>query len=152
MQYLANSNITSYYHHHYAFSWSTMSPTFRRKMKNAEILFQESAAQGDAVAQYNLGLLYMHGHGVSQDDARAVEWYTNSADQGIVNAQCILALCTRVAKVFHRTIHERWSGSRKLPTKEMLLRSPTWPLCTRVAEGFHRTMHVRWIGTRELPT
>ena len=37
------------------FSWSTVPPTFRRKMKNAEILYQESAAQGDAGAQSSFG-------------------------------------------------------------------------------------------------
>ena len=75
-----------------AFSWSTLPPTYRRKMKNAEILYQESAAQGDAAAQYNLGFMYKNGQGVLQDYARAVEWYTKAADQGKALAQSKLGL------------------------------------------------------------
>merc|ERR550539_1185057 len=47
-------------------SWSTLSPTFRQKMKNAAVLYHEAAAQGDARAQFNLGVMYELGHGVSQ--------------------------------------------------------------------------------------
>ena len=72
------------------FSWSTLSPTFRQKMKNAAVLYHEAAAQGDARAQFNLGTLYRHGHGVSQDYARAVEWYRKSANQGHAQAQQML--------------------------------------------------------------
>merc|ERR1711865_500781 len=75
-----------------AFSWSTLPPTLRRKMKNAEILYQESAAQGDANAQTNLGFMYHNVHGVSQDYARAVEWFTKGADQGNAGAQANLGL------------------------------------------------------------
>ena len=32
------------------------------------------AEQGDAAAQYNLGLMYHHGDGVTQDHAEAVPW------------------------------------------------------------------------------
>jgi len=64
----------------------------QRKIKNAEILYQESAAQGDAVAQYNLGIMYMNGHGVSQDYARAVEWFTKAADLGNAIAQYTLGM------------------------------------------------------------
>merc|ERR1712070_761672 len=74
------------------FSWSTLSPTFRQKMKNVAVLFHEAAAQGDARAQFNLGTLYHHGHGVSQDYARAVEWYRKSANQGDADAQLSLGL------------------------------------------------------------
>ena len=45
------------------------------------------AEQGDALAQYNLGLLYRKGRGVSQDDAQARQWYTKAAAQGQAKAQ-----------------------------------------------------------------
>ena len=70
-----------------AFSWSTLPPTFRRKMRNVEILYQESAAQGNATAQFYLGGMYDSGHGVSQDHVRAVEWYRKAANQGHALAQ-----------------------------------------------------------------
>ena len=45
------------------------------------------AEQGDAVAQYNLGVIYATGEGVPQDDAEAVRWYRLAAEQGYALAQ-----------------------------------------------------------------
>ena len=45
------------------------------------------AEQGDASAQYNLGVRYAFGRGVPQDEAEAVRWYRLSADQGDADAQ-----------------------------------------------------------------
>ncbi len=40
------------------------------------------AEQGNAVAQYNLGLMYARGHGVPQDFAKALQWWSMAAEQG----------------------------------------------------------------------
>ena len=45
------------------------------------------AEQGDAGAQYNLGLMYGNGDGVPQDDKNAMKWYTLAAGQGYADAQ-----------------------------------------------------------------
>ena len=45
------------------------------------------ADQGDATAQYNLGLMYANGTGVAKDEAEAVKWFRKAADQGIARAQ-----------------------------------------------------------------
>ena len=45
------------------------------------------AEQGDASAQYNLGVIYGKGLGVPQDYAEAVRWYRLAADQGDADAQ-----------------------------------------------------------------
>jgi len=45
------------------------------------------ADQGDAHTQFNLGLMYRKGQGVTQDDAGAVRWYRKAADQGAAAAQ-----------------------------------------------------------------
>ena len=45
------------------------------------------AAQGNAAAQYNLGLMYDKGHGVAQFYAEAAKWYHRAAEQGVVAAQ-----------------------------------------------------------------
>ena len=50
------------------------------------------AEQGDAVAQYNLGLMYGNGQGVPQDYAEAVKWYRLAAAQGNAGAQYNLGL------------------------------------------------------------
>jgi len=45
------------------------------------------AEQGDASAQFNLGLMYAEGQGVPQDHAEAVKWYRRAAEQGHAGAQ-----------------------------------------------------------------
>ena len=56
---------------------------------------QQSPEQGDAAAQYSLGLSYDYGLGVQQDDARAVLWYRIAADQGHAAAQYNLGVMYR---------------------------------------------------------
>jgi hypothetical protein len=51
-----------------------------------------SANQGDASAQYNLGLMYANGQGVSQDDTEAAQWFRRAAEQDLVQAQLNLSL------------------------------------------------------------
>lgn len=45
------------------------------------------AEQGDAEAQYNLGVMYNEGKGVPQDYTEAVNWYRKAAEQGFASAQ-----------------------------------------------------------------
>ena len=40
------------------------------------------AEAGDPDAQYNLGVMYANGRGVTQDDTEAVRWYRLAADPG----------------------------------------------------------------------
>lgn len=49
--------------------------------------FQPLADQGDADAQYYLGLMFARGKGVSKDYIQAVNWYTKAAEQGHTKAQ-----------------------------------------------------------------
>lgn len=59
------------------------------KAKAAEWL-QKAAEQECAQAQYNLGICYFKGDGVSMDEAKAVEWWQKAAEQG--NAEVIETL------------------------------------------------------------
>ena len=45
------------------------------------------AKQGNANAQFNLGIMYSEGKGFPQDYAEAVKWYRKAAEQGLANAQ-----------------------------------------------------------------
>jgi TPR repeat protein len=55
---------------------------------NAEaVKWYRRAAEWNADAQYNLGLMYAEGRGVPLDDAEAVKWYRRAADQGNADAQ-----------------------------------------------------------------
>lgn len=45
------------------------------------------AEEGSPIAQFNLGLLYLDGHGVPQSDAEAVNWFRRAAEQDYAQAQ-----------------------------------------------------------------
>lgn len=49
--------------------------------------WQPLADQGDAQAQYQVGMLYHKGRGVPQDDVQARKWYGKAAAQGQTKAQ-----------------------------------------------------------------
>src|SRR5258706_13979882 len=58
-------------------------------------LIRPLANDGDAVAQYNLGLTYMTGQGVQQDYAMAAIWFRKAAEQGYAFAQSNLGVLYR---------------------------------------------------------
>lgn len=49
-------------------------------------LYRQEAARGDAVAAYDLGVMYDEGNLVAQDHAVANTWYRKSAEQGYPSA------------------------------------------------------------------
>lgn len=49
--------------------------------------WRPAAEAGDAVAAFNIGVLYAQGLGVDADPAEAVRWYRRSAHAGYANAQ-----------------------------------------------------------------
>jgi TPR repeat protein len=53
----------------------------------------EKAGEGDAVFQDSLGVCYLLGEGVLQDDKEAVKWFHLAAEQGYAPAQYNLGLC-----------------------------------------------------------
>jgi len=59
----------------------------RKDYAEAVKWYRLAAAQGDADAQYNLGVMYDNGQGVVQDYAEAVKWYRLAAAQGDADAQ-----------------------------------------------------------------
>jgi TPR repeat protein len=67
-----------------AYERGDYSPAFRRVKPFAE--------QGDAKAQFKLGLLYYNGQGVPQDYSEAAKWWRKAAGQGIPKAQYNLGL------------------------------------------------------------
>jgi TPR repeat protein len=61
-------------------------------LTEASLWFGLSAVQGNAAAQFTLGLMYANGQGVAQNHAEAVQWYRMAADQGRADAQYNLGL------------------------------------------------------------
>ncbi len=60
--------------------------------------YQRKAAQGDMIAQYELGLCYEKGKGTMEDINNAVYWYKMSAKNGYAKAQCTLGFCYEKGK------------------------------------------------------
>lgn len=53
--------------------------------------FRALALNGDAAAQYRLGVMYAKGQGVPQDDKQAAAWYLKAAAQDDTRAQFAIA-------------------------------------------------------------
>src|SRR5437667_10144496 len=58
-------------------------------------LLRPLAEQGNANAQFLLGVMYSTGRGVPKDYAAAINWYRKAADQGDPNAQTNLGVMYR---------------------------------------------------------
>ncbi|KAL1003447.1 sel1 repeat family protein, partial [Haemophilus influenzae] len=56
------------------------------------------AEQGEADAQFSLGVMYAVGRGVKQDDFEAVKWYRKAAEQGDADAQVSLGVMYAVGR------------------------------------------------------
>ena len=52
--------------------------------------WRSAAEQGNAAAQFQLGVMYANGQGVPQDYAEAVKWWRLAAEQGDAVAQLLL--------------------------------------------------------------
>ena len=79
--------------------------------------FEKAAAQGDAMAQGNLGVLYENGQGVPQDYGKARQWYEQAAAQGYAKAQVNLGVLYATDRACRRTMGRRDSGTRKPPPR-----------------------------------
>lgn len=64
----------------------------RADPQKAVKIWQQSAAQGDAVAQFRLGQIYEMGIGAQADYRAAADWYRKAADQGNKAAALNLAV------------------------------------------------------------
>ena len=59
----------------------------RKEYDKAFNLYLKAANKGDASAQFNIGKLYLYGHGIKQDYKKAFEWFKKAAEQGNAQAE-----------------------------------------------------------------
>ena len=50
-----------------------------------------AAQQGNAIAQFKLGQLFLDGELLEQNNRKALTWFTASAEQGLIQAQLLLS-------------------------------------------------------------
>jgi len=53
----------------------------------AQTWFKRGISNGDALSQYSMGLVYLHGLGVSKDAFKAADYFAAAADQDLAVAQ-----------------------------------------------------------------
>jgi uncharacterized protein len=53
----------------------------------ARVWFEEAAGKGFAMAEYNLGVMYLYGRGVPTDYAAARDWLIKASDHGVPRAK-----------------------------------------------------------------
>jgi TPR repeat protein len=75
------------------------SPASAGKMSSTTKKLLEMARDGEAHAQYSLGVAYLHGIGAEQDSAKADRWFEKAALAGNAAAQCFVG-----GKHFHGEI------------------------------------------------
>lgn len=93
-------------------------------------LMKPLAAQGNAVAQTRLGIMYENGQGVPQDYDKAVKWYRLAATQGYATAQSNLGGMYLNGQPVRRTTTKRLSGSGLRPNKGTPAHRPNSDYCT----------------------
>jgi TPR repeat protein len=81
-------------------------------------LLRPLAEQGNAVAQYNLGVMYTAGQGVAQDDRVAVKWFRLGAEQGNPDAQANLGFMYDSGQVLRRITTKQRGGIGSLLKRE----------------------------------
>ena len=58
--------------------------------KKAFEWFEKAAEQGDAEAQYYLGVMYREGQGVDKSDSSAIRWFAKATAQGLETAKAAI--------------------------------------------------------------
>jgi hypothetical protein len=112
-----------------------------------------AADQGDAMAQFNLGVCFNNGQGVAMDPVEAVKWYRKAAEQGNANAQNNLGVCfmnghgaakdlEEAAKWFQKAADQGDTGAKERHN-EVNRQIPEWRAKnSALAEQFHATFSV----------
>ena len=86
-----------------AMLWLLVAPVCAQNNNDLEVIqpadfatspseWRKMAEQGQAIAQYNLGIIYEYGRGVRQNDIEAVKWYRKASMQGVSVAQYKLGI------------------------------------------------------------
>ncbi len=70
--------------------------------------WQPLADEGNATAQFNIGLLYYDGRGVPQNYSDAAQWFKRAAEQGYAKAQLNLGALYGVGKGVKRDYQQAY--------------------------------------------
>jgi S1-C subfamily serine protease len=74
---------------------------FHAPENDVHTIFEETktnAEKGDAISEFNLGILFHKGNGVPVDEAEAVKWWMKAAEQGNITAQSLVGFACEHGK------------------------------------------------------
>lgn len=108
--------------------------------------YRKAADQGNADAQYRLGLMYARGGGVPQNHVEAVTWYRKAADQGNADAQFNLGLMSDEGQGIPQDYAEAAKWYQKAAEQEHTKAQSTLALMYKEGRGVKRdhVEAVRW--------
>ena len=104
--------------------------------------YRKAAEQGLALAQYNLGVSYANGLGVSQNYTEAVKWYRKAAEQGYAAAQYNLGRCYANGQGVPQSFTEAEKWYRKAAEQGFILHllKTIWGGAMKKDKACHKTM------------
>ncbi len=91
----------------------------RKDYRTAFAGFQKLAEQGNASAQFNLGLMYYDGQGVPRDMQQAAAWCRKAAEQGHAMAQGILGFMYDHGRGVPKDMQQAAAWYRKAAEQEL---------------------------------
>jgi len=100
----------------------------------------KQAAQGIVRAQYNLGLAYYLGKGISKNDAEAARWFRKAAEQGLTEAQFNLGVMYDYGRGVSKNAVEAVRWYRKAAEKGDVDAQNNLGLAYRNGEGVPRDL------------
>ena len=108
--------------------------------------FYKEAEAGQAWAQYEVGVSYAKGKGVSKDMAEAVKWFRKAAEQGDEAAQCKLGLCYANGEGVSKDFAEAVKWYRKAAEQGYAMAQCLLGACYETGEGVSKDMTeaVKW--------
>ena len=108
--------------------------------------FITKAKQGDAKAQFYLGVCYYNGEGVEKDLTEAVKWYRKAAEQGLAEAQCNLGVCYDYGEGVEKDITEAVKWYRKAAEQGDARAQCNLGVCYAKGEGVEKDLSeaVKW--------
>jgi uncharacterized protein len=83
MNFIAEKNISGLREVRYRAEYGETVPVSYRKIS----LWYREAKEGEALSQYNLGVMYFSGRGIEQNFLKASEWFKKAAVRGDKRAQ-----------------------------------------------------------------
>ena len=108
--------------------------------------FLPLAQQGDAKAQFNMGILYEKGQGVPQDLQEAFRWYYLAAAQGDASTQNVLGMLYEYGQGVPQDFPKPCIGMGSRRSRATRRHNLTWGFCMPLVSVCHKIIPKLVVG------